>query len=400
MGNNAIFYFNDNKSKQLLAFGVADEVKFNAGENALKQLEKFQQKHKNKYLFGYLGYDLKNEVENLTSKNEDFIGFPDLYFFLPEYVVEIKDKKVTYIQGSRTKESEDFIKLFFKKNEPVKETKIHLAPQISKNEYLDTVQNLLGHLQRGDIYEVTFCQNFYAKNAKINPKNTYFKLNERTKAPMSCFVNINEYYLLSGSPERFLKKEGNKLISQPIKGTAARKQDTVLDEKAKHDLLHDEKERAENVMIVDLVRNDLSRVASKGSVKVDELFGVYTFPTVHQLISTISCKIKEGKSLVAIFEALFPMGSMTGAPKFSAMKLIEEYESFKRGIFSGAVGYIAPNGDFDFNVIIRSILYNEKESVISCPVGGAITIQSIAEKEYEECMLKVDAMRKILNGDV
>ena len=395
-----VFFLNSNKGKSLLAFGIADEVKCNAQEKALNRLEKFYEKYRNKYIFGYLGYDLKNEIENLTSENKDFAGFPDLYFFLPEFVVEIEKEKIVYLQGSPTQESENFVKSFFDKSKAIKESKVHLTPQISKSEYIDTVEKLLSHLQRGDIYEVTFCQNFIGENAEINPKSTYFELNAHTKAPMSCYVNINEHYLMSGSPERFLKKEGNRLISQPIKGTAARKEDSILDEKAKHDLLHDEKERAENVMIVDLVRNDLSRVASKGSVNVDELFGVYTFPTVHQLISTISCEIKPEKSIREIIEALFPMGSMTGAPKYSAMQLIEKYEVFKRGLFSGAVGYFEPNGDFDFNVIIRSILYNSESKIVSCPVGGAITIQSEPENEFEECLVKVDAMRKILNGYV
>jgi para-aminobenzoate synthetase component 1 len=394
------FYLNGNDTEELLAFGIDDEIFCDSGNNALLQFEGFYKKHQGEYIFGYFGYDLKNEIEDLQSKNKDFIGFPDLYFFVPKYVVKKDKDKFVYLQGKPNPQSTNFIDSFFDNHTLQTDEKIELKPQISKNEYLDTVEKLKKHLQHGDIYEVTFCQNFVAHDVDLNPKQTYFRLNQKTKAPMSCYVQINDHYLLSGSPERFLKKEKNKLISQPIKGTAGRASDSIQDEKVKSALLNDEKERAENVMIVDLVRNDLSRVAAKNSVTVEELFGVYTFPTVHQLISTISCEIKEGTTLKEIITALFPMGSMTGAPKISAMNLIEQYETFKRGLFSGAVGYFAPDGDFDFNVIIRSILYNSAEKVVSCPVGSAITIQSHPEKEYEECLIKVDAMRKILNGDV
>lgn len=398
--SETVFLLDSNDAKRTIAFGVEDDIQLNAGEGAIDALSVFHQKHQGKYLFGYFGYDLKNEVEALSSENIDYIGFPDLYFFLPRYVVEITNSGNNYLQGPPDSESEQFLNDFFNTTQTSNQASIVLQPQISKKDYIDTVQQLKSHLQQGDIYEVTYCQNFIAENATIHPKDTFFKLNEKNKAPMSCYVQLENKYLLSGSPERFLKKEGTRLFTQPIKGTAARQSDALLDEKAKHALLNDEKERAENVMIVDLVRNDLSRVAAKNSVQVEELFGVYSFPTVHQLISTVSCEIKEGKTLLEIIQALFPMGSMTGAPKISAMQLIEKYETFKRGLFSGAVGYFAPNGDFDFNVVIRSILYNAEQKTISCPVGGAITIQSTPEKEYEECMVKVDSMRKILNGDV
>jgi para-aminobenzoate synthetase component 1 len=396
----SVIYLNENSSNELIAFGVADEIKCSTDGKALQVFNDFYAKNQGKYIFGYFSYDLKNEVEDLESHNQDFIGFPSLYFFVPQYVVKRVGSKNVFLQGSENNESRAFLFSFFNEKEVKKGQPIKLEPQITQKEYIRALQQLKNHLQQGDIYEVTYCQNFLAKNAEIHPKETYFKLNNITKAPMSCYVQLNEHYLLSASPERFIKKEKNKLVTQPIKGTARRGLDPTEDLQLKTTLLHDEKERAENVMIVDLVRNDLSRVAQKNSVSVDELFGVYAFPTVHQLISTVSCELKENISILEIIKALFPMGSMTGAPKISAMQLIEKYEQFKRGIFSGAVGYFSPDGDFDFNVIIRSILYNAKEKVISCPVGGAITIQSIPEKEYEECLLKMEAMRKILNGDV
>ena len=206
---------------------------------------------------------------------------------------------------------------------------------------------------------------------------------------------MDDYSIFSGSPERFLKKVGSKLISEPIKGTAKRGLTKTEDEELIKSLVSDPKERAENVMIVDLVRNDLSKIATKNSVQVEELCQIYSFETVHQMISRISCDIKESASFTEIIKATFPMGSMTGVPKIRAMELIEEHESFKRGVYSGSIGYIKPNGDFDFNVVIRSLVYNRKNNYLSCSVGGAITIQSDPEKEYEECLIKV---KRILDG--
>ncbi|MGB2088637.1 MAG: chorismate-binding protein, partial [Psychroflexus salarius] len=160
-------------------------------------------------------------------------------------------------------------------------------------------------------------------------------------------------------------------------------------------LATDPKELAENIMIVDLVRNDLSKLATKASVKVDELCRIYTFEQVHQMISTISCELKPNIDFTSILEATFPMGSMTGAPKIEAMKLAEAYETTKRGLYSGSIGYITPNGDFDFNVVIRSLLYNAKRAYLSYMVGSAITDQSIPENEYQECLLKGKALQEI-----
>jgi para-aminobenzoate synthetase component 1 len=203
--------------------------------------------------------------------------------------------------------------------------------------------------------------------------------------------------MLSASPERFVKKVGSKVISQPIKGTARRSSDKEEDERIKAELTRDPKERSENIMIVDLVRNDLSKTALKGSVRVEELCKAYTFQQVHQLISTVVSEVSEKIDVVDIIISLFPMGSMTGAPKISAMEIIEELEETKRGLYSGAVGYFSPNNDFDFSVVIRSILYHKKEKYVSFSVGGAITAQSEIEKEYNECMLKAEAMKKALN---
>jgi para-aminobenzoate synthetase component 1 len=257
---------------------------------------------------------------------------------------------------------------------------------------------MLSHIHRGDIYEANFCQEFYAQHSEINPLETFKKLNKISKPPFATFLKTGDKYLMSASPERYIKKSGSSIISQPIKGTAKRSLDTVEDEKLKEELFKDEKERSENIMIVDLVRNDLSHTAKRGTVKVEELCKVYSFLQVHQMISTISCQVDAETSPVDIIKTTFPMGSMTGAPKISAMKIIEHLEETKRGLYSGAVGYFTPSGDFDFNVIIRSILYNATKKYISYSVGSAITAKSNPLKEYEECLIKAKAMRQVLEN--
>ena len=279
-----------------------------------------------------------------------------------------------------------------------KQDPIKIKLRIHKDDYFKKVTRLLEHIRKGDVYEINFCQEFYSEETQIAPVETYFKLNEISKPPFAAFLKLDDSYLLSASPERYLKKSGSKVSSQPIKGTAKRAANEVEDMLLKEALANDMKEQSENIMIVDLVRNDLSRVALKGSVKVDELCKVYTFEQVHQLISTITCEVETKIHPVDIIRATFPMGSMTGAPKISAMKLIETYEETKRGLYSGAVGYFTPNGDFDFNVVIRSILYNEKNKYVSYSVGGAITAKSDPVKEYEECLVKAKAMREVLEG--
>ena len=286
-------------------------------------------------------------------------------------------------------------KLKDSKNKKLK-SDIKIKLRIHKDEYHKKVTKVLDHIKRGNIYEANFCQEFYAENATINPLEVYNHLNKISEPPFAAFLKIEHQYLLSATPERYIKKEGNKIISQPIKGTAKRLRSKIDDEKIASDLSRDIKERSENVMIVDLVRNDLSKTAKIGSVKVEELCKVYTFKQVHQMISTVVSEINETTHPIDILQSTFPMGSMTGAPKVSAMKIIEELEETKRGLYSGTVGYFTPTGDFDFNVVIRSIFYNEEKKYVSYSVGGAITAKSIPEKEYEECLLKAKAMKYVL----
>lgn len=373
--------------------------------NAFNKLKEFQT-NANDYIFGYLSYDLKNDIENLQSNNFDGLHFPDLYFFQPKKLFLIKGttveiKYLTKFSSEIEKDLKEIRAVKSKKQlpNPTRERvggPIKIKLRIHKDAYFEKINSVLNHIHRGDIYEANFCQEFYCENATINPIEVYQHLNEISKPPFATFLKLEDKFLLSASPERYIKKEGTTVISQPIKGTAKRAASAKEDLALISELEKNPKERAENIMIVDLVRNDLSRSAIRGSVKVDELCKVYTFEQVHQLISTISCKVNPNVHPVDILKNTFPMGSMTGAPKISALKIIEGLEVTKRGLYSGAVGYIAPNGDLDFNVIIRSILYNAFEKYVSYSVGGAITAQSIPEKEYEECLLKAQAMKQVL----
>jgi len=354
------------------------------------------------WIFGYLTYDLKNDVEDLKSDNYDALGFPDLYFFQPKKLYLLKGNQVE-IQYLNCVDDELEADLNTIKN--IKEEQsdslcsdIKIKLRIHKDEYFDKVNTMLTHIHRGDIYEANFCQEFFTENTCINPLETYRKLNTISKPPFASFVKLQDKYVLSASPERYIKKEEDVIISQPIKGTAERSESITEDNQLKTDLLNDEKERSENIMIVDLVRNDLSKTALKGSVEVKELCKIYTFDQVHQMISTVTSKVDVKTHPIDIIKSTFPMGSMTGAPKISAMKIIEHLEETKRGVYSGAIGYFSPNGDFDFNVVIRSILYNATKKYVSYSVGGAITAKSIPLKEYEECLVKAKAMREVLEN--
>ncbi|MGL2964438.1 anthranilate synthase component I family protein [Flavobacterium sp. RSB2_4_14] len=366
--------------------------------NAFEDVKQYQQQTKD-WLFGYLSYDLKNDVEALQSANFDGLDFPDLFFFQPKKLFFVKgnELEIHYLFLCDDELESDFHDIINYKPQTTNHKPLDIKQRTSKESYLHKVSAMLEHIHRGDIYEANFCMEFYAENASINPLDIYQKLNSISKPPLATFFKNNHHYLLCASPERYLRKEGNKVISQPIKGTAKRYLDTVLDENSKKELSENPKERSENIMIVDLVRNDLSHTASKGSVEVEELCKIYSFEQVHQMISTVVSTVDIATSPIEIIRTTFPMGSMTGAPKISAMKIIEELEDTKRGLYSGAVGYFTPTNDFDFNVVIRSILYNAQNEYSSFSVGSAITSQAIPEQEYEECLLKAKAMFEVLS---
>ena len=386
--------FTDKYSKfdALIAVGAKSSLTTNEG-NAFEQLAKFRSENSD-WITGFLGYDLKNELESLTSLNSDGLDFPDLYFFAPQHLILIRGNQIEIIS-----DDEQLVLNNIQNNEvhPNNESSaIIIQSRFSKSEYLDTANKIKEHISRGDIYVTNFCQEFFAEHAIIAPLSVFSKLNAISPNPFAGFFKWNNNYILSASPERFLAKRNEKLISQPIKGTAKRGKTSEEDETIKQQLRNHNKELQENVMIVDLVRNDLTKSAKQGTVTVEELFEIHTFNQLHQMISTVVCEIGNGISVIDAIINTFPMGSMTGAPKISAMQLMEEFERSKRGVYSGAMGYFDPDGDFDFNVVIRTILYNATNKYLSFQVGSAITYHADAEQEYEECLLKAEAILQAL----
>ena len=385
------------KFEALLAIGSTQELKMNT-PGCIDALQGFHEETQD-WLLGYLSYDLKNEIEDVSSFNEDLQQAPELFFFQPEKLLILRKNMIEF---HYPKELQDVVhhdlESIERQNTEVDHQKININIRqvFSRTDYTNAVNGILEHIQLGDIYEMNFCQSFYAKHVQLSPIKIFQKLNDIARSPFAAFCQFDDHHILSASPERYIQRTGEKLISQPIKGTAKRSKNKALDKEISLGLQNDPKERAENIMITDLVRNDLARTAEKGSVRVEELCGLYSFRTVHQLITTISSQIRKGTRLNEILKTTFPMGSMTGAPKLSAMNIIEEFEHNKRGIYSGSIGYISPHGDLDLNVVIRSILYNKKNQQLSLAVGSAITYQSEPQKEYEECLLKAEALLKAL----
>jgi len=368
-------------------------------KNSLNKLRTFHNKYKD-WMFGFLSYDLKNEIENLNSENKDNFHVPNIFFFIPQTILFISNNELkveTFLSKNEIDKIIDDIKNEIDFDE--KDNSVELQFTEDKENYIQKIRKIKEHIQRGDIYEMNYCQELYSQGTEINPEKVFLELNKSSKAPFSAYFKYKDKYLLCSSPERFLQKSRNRIISQPIKGTRKRGIDLDEDRFLFNELKNSEKDKSENVMITDLVRNDLSKTAQKASVKVEELFGVYSFERVHQMITTISSIIDKKYDFIDLIESCFPMGSMTGAPKLKAMQLIEEYETTKRSIYSGAFGYISPYQDFDFNVVIRSILYDRLSSYISVLVGGAITINSDEEQEYEECLIKAQALINVLKNE-
>lgn len=391
--NERLIWLNGNASETgYLALGSVSEIVLWSEVGAWQQTREFLDNNLGEFIFGWFGYDLKNDIESLSSENTPWIKTPEVFLMVPEHLAKIEGEDLLVIKGNEAALRSKLCELTEVLDRDLPEVK--LKPSIDRLNYLERIGKIKRHIHLGDIYEANYCYE-YRGEGEIDTKTAYKKLNDLTKAPFSVFAQLDELSVLCASPERFLKKEGSKVFTQPIKGTIRRgltpEEDTLLKEK----LQSDKKERSENIMIVDLVRNDLSRVALPDSVKVDELCKIYTFENIHQMISTVSAQIDNVHS-VDILKALFPMGSMTGAPKIRAMELMEEYENIKRGIYSGCIGYFTPNGDFDLNVVIRTIVYNDISKRSCFSVGGAITDLSTPEGEYEETILKAKAMLDVL----
>lgn len=401
----SIFCLLDNNNYQfelpafecLLAVGSKRNISLTSGV-AFHELQQFFNSTPS-WLFGHLGFGLKNETEKINTVKKELIDFGDGFFFEPQILIRIKGHHVT-IESDVFDVQEIWkqINAVMISNQTPAE-RILIQKTMDRGAYLKTIRSLLAHIKRGDCYEINFCQTFFATEAHIDPVAVYEKLVKKSPTPFAALYKLNDRYCICASPERYLKKEGSLLISQPIKGTSKRNlENEKLDKAAAEYLLQSQKEKSENVMVVDLVRNDLSRVSQEGSVTVKELFGIYPFPQVHQMISTVQGKLLHGLQFTDALKASFPMGSMTGAPKKRVLELIDESEVSGRGLFSGSIGYITPAADFDFNVVIRSLFYDRERSLLSFSAGSGITFGSDPDAEYDECLLKASAIVDVLNG--
>ena len=375
----------------MLAVGCVRSYNF-TGNNDAEKLQAFYNE-KPSWLFGHFGYNAFGNAHTFTEIEN---GFSNGFFFEPETILKISNEKIEVIKS--TKAHVDILKEiteYILPDEIIQQT-IKPVPLLNKEKYLEKIKKIQQHIARGDCYEINFCKKFEAKNVVINPIITYQKLAKLSPAPFGALYKVNNDYCICSSPERYLQKQNTTLISQPIKGTSRRDADINIDAANKLHLSTNEKEKSENVMVVDLVRNDMSMVCNKGSVYVKELFGVYSFPQVHQMISTIQGEVNADAPVIKLILSCYPMGSMTGAPKLKVMQLIEQYEETNRGLFSGSVGYFTPENNFDFNVVIRSIFYNNKQKEVSYFAGSGITFYSNPTQEYDECMAKAEAMMGVL----
>ncbi len=384
----------------LLGFGETASAEIAPGEDPAV-LDDFLKANRGRWIFGHFSYDCNQGLYGIKNFKPDPVGFASARLFVPAVCIRGNSGAITGAFCEPGFDAEGFLQEVSEApDKPVAQPPVSLSAGLSRDAYIEIIRKLRDHILRGDCYEINFCQEFMAGNVQLEPVSSFQQLTRASPNPFSCFYRQGHSYLMCASPERFLAKRGQQVFSQPIKGTARRYPgNKMADEASKAALLASRKELSENVMVVDLVRNDLSRICEKASVQVDELFGIYSYPQVHQMVSTVSGVLKRDLPFSKILEATFPMGSMTGAPKLRVMQLIDQYEPSRRGLFSGSVGYFSPDGDFDFNVVIRSILYNESSGYLSYQVGGGITWYSKPEDEYDECMLKAEAIRKVLGGE-
>jgi para-aminobenzoate synthetase component 1 len=373
-------------------------AKYTTNNQTLRNLQEFHELYRD-WMFGHICYEYKDLLEPKLYSNKDIVyGYPLLQFFVPETVCYIPlDSNIFFIETFGEPNTIYKEILAATVPEPEKMPTVQFEKTISKEAYLNTIDILRRHIAEGDCYEINYCIGALAKCAQLDPILVFRELNRLSPAPFAAYYRLESQHLMCASPERYLRKTGDEVLSQPIKGTARRGKTAQQDAENKSNLLADIKERAENIMITDLVRNDLARCCKTGSIQVDELFGIYTYPQVHQMISTVSGTLTNPYMFTDALKCTFPMGSMTGAPKHMVMQLTETYETMRRELFSGCVGYVTPQGDFDFNVVIRSLFYNTENQILSWYAGGAITWDSIPEKEWDEMQLKAWALERIFS---
>ncbi|MBI1306286.1 MAG: aminodeoxychorismate synthase component I [Bacteroidetes bacterium] len=396
---NTIFYLDSCSSVEAESLG---EYELLLGVDSLKVLESDNTLEIDDMLgkgwaFAVFSYNLKEFIHGLRSENSDYMNWPHLMVIHPKHVIALKKSGEVEVWSDQPDELFSEIRSF--QTFVDKDFSISFRdcfPSLTRENYLQTVEEIREEIAAGNVYEMNLCIEYALSDCEISsPGNAYLKLRELSPTPFSAFIKIGNKYLISASPERFIRKSDQHIFSQPIKGTIRRGENETEDIENIRYLKNSEKEKAEHVMIVDLVRNDLSKVSESGTIDVRNLFGVYPYAQVHQMISTVSGQLIPGLKFSEILHQTFPMGSMTGAPKKIAMEFIEQFENASRGWYSGSVGYFSPDGNFDFNVVIRSLLYDDEQKKASFSVGGAITYDSDPELEFEESQLKAEAIRKV-----
>lgn len=398
-------YPDSDKTYEAILAVDADSVFKSDSSDALNELKKYRKTNKD-WLFGYLSFDAgaPSSPHKIANEKEDNLQFQKLHFFHPKKIFFLKKDSIE-IHYKSDNEKELKVDWNAINNIEVKEglqndPNLQIQSRLSKQTYLDKIKTIQEYIEQGKVTEVNFCQDFFTYARLENPLAVYKQLNDISKTPFASYVRMEEKYVMCASPERYLSNTNGMLKSQPIKGTAKRKENILEDRKMRLALEEDEKEITENVIITEMVVDEMYAIAEEGSVRITELCKAYSFKQVHQLISTVVCHLKPELDAIDAIQATYPMGSMTGIPKDTTLEVIEELEDFNRGLYSGSIGYFAPNDDFDFNVVIRSILYNAKNEYVSFAAGGAITALSNPENEYEEIMLKVKAMEQVLGAIV
>jgi para-aminobenzoate synthetase component 1 len=400
--NNHFTFLPPNTSERqaFIAWGKKDA--FVVNENNPTDIQKLNQwlAGKTTPVFGYISFEAKKLFEKNSYRNSSSDGSDFLYFFEPEHIWKEENGKWKALGEEEPNERsviEDFLSSY--KNVEITSIEEKLVFEMLESEvsYVEKIQDILNNIQQGQYYETNFCIPLQASGELKDAFVHFSKMNNATEAPHATYFNGDKLQLLCTSPERFIQKKGTQIISQPIKGTIRRGLNSEEDAQNKALLQSSEKERSENIMIVDLVRNDLSRIAEKASVNIKSLCELHTFKTLHHLISTVEAQLPSNITFTEILAATFPMGSMTGAPKISSVKHMEKLEILDRGIYSGSFGVIEPDGNFDFNVIIRSAVYNKEKKQTTIKVGSAITNASNAEAEFEECLLKAASTLSIFN---
>jgi len=385
--------------KELIALGGEDVFTARYGESSV--LERFQQwlDSKTEWSFGLISYDVRLLIERLPVRKDFDPSLPLISWFRPLVLIERRGSQLFIRKNHSVFSDDELVRRVSETDDIHPHPSIVLNALVCREAYIEQAGSLLRHIRLGNAYEVNYCIPFRAEASLPGPYSVWRRLAESTAAPMAGYFRSGDHHLLSASPERFLQRTGQTIRSQPIKGTIRRGSTLEEDTALRSQLASSEKDMSENVMIVDLVRNDLSRSALPGTVRVEELFGIHSFRTVHHMISTVCAEVPANTSFTQLMRDTFPMGSMTGAPKVEAMKLIDAHETRPRGWYSGTLGYITPEGDFDLNVVIRSLVYDDKSQQLSCTVGSALTTHADPGMEYEECLLKLEAIRRVLQHE-